>query len=81
MEVAKSIGTDRLSGPVGRYEGIAFMLTGVVLLGLGFWRFTRTEQLIDGPEPRATGGVRAEVAVTAILMVLVTAYCAAILSG
>ncbi len=34
-EVARAIRADRLSGPIGRYEGLAFMLTGVVLLGLG----------------------------------------------
>ncbi|MGO9472506.1 MAG: YidH family protein [Rhodomicrobium sp.] len=78
-EVVKTIRTDRLSGPVGRYEGLAFMLTGVILLGLGYWRFLRTERLIDEPVPSAPGGVQAEVTVTALLMVLVTAYCLSIL--
>ncbi len=78
-EVGSAIRTDRLSGPVGRYEGLAFMLTGVILLGLGYWRFSRTERLIEAPEPRPTGGVQTEIAVTVILMVLVTAYCISIL--
>jgi len=78
-EVGKAIRTDRLSGTIGRYEGLAFMLTGVILLGLGYWRFLRAERLIDDPAPRSTGGVQAEIAVTAILIVLVTAYCLSIL--
>ena len=63
-EVAKAIRTDRLNGPIGRYEGLAFMLTGVVLLGLGFWRYMRMARLIDEPGARAAGGVRAEIAIT-----------------
>jgi putative membrane protein len=80
-EVGKAIRTDRLTGPVGRYEGLAFMLTGVILLGLGYWRFTRTERLIDETPPSTATGVRTEIAVTVILMVLVTAYCVSILLG
>ncbi len=78
-EAASAIRTDRLSGPIGRYEGLAFMLTGVFLLGLGYWRFVRTERLIDAPAPQAAGGVQAEIAITAVLMALVTAYCLSIL--
>jgi putative membrane protein len=80
-EIAKAIRTDRLSGPIGRYEGLAFMLTGVVLLGLGFWRYMRIARLIDTPNPRTTGGVQTEIAVTVILMVLVTGYCLSIIIG
>ena len=71
----------RLGSPIGQYEGLAFMLTGVVLLGLGFWRFMRTARLIDDTAPRPAGGVQAEIAVTVILMLLVTVYCLSILVG
>ncbi len=80
-EVAKAIHADRLRGPIGRYEGLAIMLTGVILLALGLWRFIRTERLIDDPSVQATGGLRAEIAVTFILMMLVSAYCASVLIG
>ncbi len=80
-EVGKAIRTDRLSGPIGRYEGLAFMLTGLVLIGLGYWRFVRNEKLIDGTAARETGGVQAEIAVSAILVALVAVYCASILVG
>ncbi len=80
-ELAKAIRTDRLSGPIGRYEGLAFMLSGLVLIGLGYWRFARNEKLIDTAEPRRAGGVQAEVAVSAILFALVAVYCVSILVG
>ncbi len=80
-ELAKAIRTDRLSGPVGRYEGLAFMLTGLVLIGLDYWRFIQNKKLIEGAEPRRPGGVTAEIAVSAILASLVAVYCASILVG
>ncbi len=80
-ELSNAIRLDRLSGPVGRYDGLAFMLTGVMFLGLGYWRFVRAERLIDEPAPHAAGGVQAEIVVTVILMVLVTGYCLSILAG
>lgn len=80
-EAAKAIRTDRLSGPIGRYEGIIFMMVGVLLLGLGSWRFMRERRLIDDPAPQKGTGVRAELAVSIILMLLVAAYCLSILTG
>ena len=63
-EVVKTIRTDRLSGPIGRYEGLAIMLSGLVLIGLGYWRFARSEKLIESAEPRQPCGVQAEIAVS-----------------
>jgi putative membrane protein len=81
-EVGKAIRMDRLTGPIGRYEGLAFMLTGLVLIGIGYWRFVRNERLIDGVgQPREKGGVQAEIAVSSILAALVAVYCASILVG
>jgi putative membrane protein len=80
-EVGKAIRMDRLSGPIGRYEGLAFMLTGLVLIGLGYWRFVRNEKLIETAEPHRPDGVQAEIAVSAILAGLVAVYCASIVVG
>jgi putative membrane protein len=77
-EVSKAIRTDRLTGPIGRYEGLAFMLTGVVLIALGYWRFVRNEKLIESGQ-RQTGGIQAEIAVSVILVALVAVYSASIL--
>ncbi|MFZ1109230.1 MAG: DUF202 domain-containing protein [Rhodomicrobium sp.] len=79
-EVGKAIRADRLSGPIGRYEGLAFMLTGLMLIGLGYWRFIRNEKLIETGEPHRPGG-QAEIAVSAILAGLVAVYCASLVVG
>ncbi len=78
-QVGAAIRTDRLSGPIGRYEGLAFMLTGLVLIGIGYWRFVQNKKMIEGAEIRKGGGVGAEGAVSAILIALVALYCASIL--
>lgn len=79
-QVSKAIRTDRLSGPIGN-EGLAFMLTGVVLIALGYWRFVRNEKLIESSDPRQAGGIQAEIAVSVILVALVAVYCGSILVG
>ncbi len=78
-DVGTAIRADRLNGPIGRYEGLAFMLTGLVLIGVGYWRFVRNKKMIEGAEIRKAGGVQAESAVAAILTALVAVYCASIL--
>ncbi|MGA7328640.1 MAG: DUF202 domain-containing protein [Rhodomicrobium sp.] len=80
-EAGKAIRADRFSGPIGHYEGIIFMIIGVLLLGLGSWRFMREKRLIDDPAPQKAPGIRAELTVTIILMLLVAAYCLLILTG
>ncbi|HZV21690.1 MAG TPA: DUF202 domain-containing protein [Hyphomicrobiales bacterium] len=80
-EIAKAAHSERLGSPLGRYEGLAFMLTGIVLIILAYWRFLRTGQLIDDAAPRPPIGVRAEVAVAAIVVALTLAYCVYILAA
>jgi len=52
----------------------------VVLIALGYWRFVRNEKLIESAGPRQAGGIQAEIAVSAILA-LVVIYCTSILVG
>jgi len=80
-EVGRGIGTERLSGPLGRYDGLALMLVGVILIVIGDLRFTRNKRLINDPEPQITADVRTELIVTTVLVLLVAAYCASILVG
>jgi putative membrane protein len=49
-EVRQSIRTDRLGGPLGRYEGLALMLVGVALVAIAGLRFVRTKRLIDASD-------------------------------
>jgi putative membrane protein len=80
-EAGKIIRTELVTGPIGRYEGIALMLAGLVLIMLGYWRFARTERLINEAGPQQPSGVQTEIVVTAILVLLVGVYCALILLG
>ena len=65
---------ERLSGPFGHYEGLAFMLGGVAIVVLATIRFARTTRLLDDPETHPASNVRTELVLSAVLIVLVTAY-------
>jgi putative membrane protein len=65
---------ERLSGPLGHYEGLAFMFGGVGLVVLATMRFVRTTRLLDDPEIHPASNVRAELILSAALVLLVTAY-------
>ncbi|MDQ6701707.1 MAG: DUF202 domain-containing protein [Pseudomonadota bacterium] len=78
--VGGGIRTERLTGPLGRYDGLALMLVGVILIVIGDFRFARNTRLINDAGPQA-GGVRTELFVTTVLVLLVTAYCVSILVG
>jgi putative membrane protein len=76
--VGRAVRTDRLAGPLGRYEGVALMLVGIALIAVAGVRFVRTTRMIDASEPQG-GGVRSEVTVTItitiVLVLLVAVYC------
>ncbi len=61
-------------GPLGRYDGLAFIGVGIVIIVLATVRFMRTTALIDDPKPHRATGVRTELVVSAILVVLVASY-------
>jgi putative membrane protein len=65
---------ERLSGTLGHYEGLAFMFGGVGLVVLATMRFVRTTRLLDDPEMHPASNVRAELILSAALVLLVTAY-------
>ncbi len=48
-----------LSGPLGRYGGLALIVGGIMLIVLSTMRFVRTTRLLDDPrEPGARSGER-----------------------
>jgi putative membrane protein len=63
-----------LSRSLGRYEGLAFMFGGVAIVVLATTRFVRTTRLLDDPETHSANDVRAELILSAALMLLVTIY-------
>jgi inner membrane protein YidH len=73
-ELGDMIRLDRLTGPVGHYEGFALMVAGIILILTGCFRFVRNERIIDSPNAEGSLGVRVELTVTAVLVLLVAAH-------
>jgi uncharacterized membrane protein YidH (DUF202 family) len=57
------------------------MALGIVLIVVAGWRFVCTARRIDAHEPQNSNGVRIELIVTTVLVLLVAAYCLSILIG
>jgi putative membrane protein len=64
----------RLAGSLGRYEGLAFIGGGIALIVLATVRFVRTGVLIDDEKTHLAKSVRAELIVSAALIVLIASY-------
>jgi putative membrane protein len=72
---------ERLSGPLGRYEGLVLIVVGIVLVVVAATRFVRTERLLADPETHSAGGVGPELILTVILALLVAGYSAYLALG
>jgi len=69
----------RLSGPFGRYDGLALIVVGMLLVVVAATRFVRTGRLLDDAETHSAGSVRAELILSvglALIVAAVTAYIA-----
>jgi putative membrane protein len=66
---------ERLAGPLGRYDGLALMLLGIVLIIVATLRFLRTERLIEAPEPHVAGATRIEILLAGLLALFASAFC------
>lgn len=64
----------RLAGSLGRYEGLAFIGGGIALIVLATARFARTTALIDDAKTHFARSVRAELIISAALIVLIASY-------
>jgi len=78
-ELGKMIRVDRVLGPLGHYEGFALMVTGIALIIVSYFRFTRNKRMIDNADTVTSLGVRTEFIITVVLALLVSIYCIAIL--
>ena len=63
-----------LSGKLGRYDGLVLIFGGIALVVLATIRFVRTERLLDDPQQHPASSVRAEVILSAWLVLLVSSY-------
>jgi putative membrane protein len=74
IEIGHQAQFERLIGPFGRYEGIAFMLIGTGLIALAATRFLRTTRLIDSQQTNSVSDVRMELVLSGVLVLLVVVY-------
>jgi putative membrane protein len=70
-EVAHRLRLDRLSEPLGRYGGLALILSGLALIVAATTRFVRTGRLLNDPETHSASSVRAEMILSVMLVLLV----------
>jgi len=66
----------RLSGPFGRYDGLALILVGLALVVVAFARFVWTARRLDDAETHSAGSVRAELVLSTALAVIVAGFSA-----
>jgi putative membrane protein len=71
LEAGRRIQLERLSGPLGRYDGIALVLVGLALIVVAAFRFLRTGRRLDDAEVHPAEDVRIEIILSAVLALLV----------
>jgi putative membrane protein len=64
----------RLSGSIGRYDGLVLILGGVALVVLATARFVRTTRLLDDAQVHPAASVRTELIFCAFLVIVVASY-------
>ena len=50
LDAGRRLQLERLSGPLGRYDGLALILLGIAIVVVAATRFVRTGQLLDDEE-------------------------------
>jgi putative membrane protein len=76
LDAGRRLQLERLSGPFGRYDGLALIFVGLALIVVAAARFVRTGRLLDDQETRSGAGVRAELILSATLALIVTGFSA-----
>lgn len=75
------ISVQQLSGPLGRYDGLAPIVVGIVLIVFAAWHFVRTARLLDDQEMHPASSIRVELALSAVLGLIVAVLCAYLAFG
>jgi putative membrane protein len=71
----------RLSGPLGRYDGLMLILMGLAVIVVAAVRFMRTGRMIDDQEVHSASSVRAELLLSAALALIVAALSTYVVLG
>lgn len=70
----RRLSLEKLSEPLVRYDGLALILLGIVLIAAATARFIRTERLLDDPESHSSGGIRAQLLLSTALALIVAVF-------
>jgi putative membrane protein len=80
-DAGRRLQLERLSGPLGRYDGLVLILIGLALIIVAAARFMRTGRMIDDQEVHSASSVRAELMLSAALALIVAALSAYLVLG
>jgi len=80
-DVGRRLQLERLSGPLGRYDGLALILVGLAVVVVAAARFVRTGRLLDDQEVHSAAGVRAELILSTALAMIVAGFSTYLVLG
>jgi putative membrane protein len=72
---------ERVSGPLGRYDGLALVLVGLALIVAAAVRFVRTGWRLDDEQTHSASSLRAELILSAALALIVAGISAYLVLG
>ena len=81
LDAGRRLQLERLSGPLGRYDGLALILVGTALVAVASARFVRTGRLLDDQEIHSAAGVRDELILSAALALFAAAFSTYLVLG
>jgi inner membrane protein YidH len=70
-DTIKRLRLDKLSGSLGRYEGLALIVIGMAIIVVSLVRFIRTNRLIDDEKTHSAASIRAEMVLAVVLTLIV----------
>jgi len=81
LDAAHRLQLERVSGPLGRYDGLALVLVGLALIVAAAVRFVRTGRRLDDQDVHSAGSLRAELILSATLALFVAGISAYLVLG
>jgi putative membrane protein len=81
LDAGHRLQVERVSGPLGRYDGLALVLVGLALIVTAAVRFVRTGWRLDDQEVHSASSLRAELILSAALALFVAGISAYLVLG
>jgi putative membrane protein len=81
LDAGHRLQLERVSGPLGRYDGLALVLVGLALIVTAAARFVRTGWRLDDQEIHSAGSLRAELILSTALALFVAGISAYLVLG